>query len=119
MKVKEFRLKLYPRDFNGSRAFYKEVLGLEIINEWNRGPDDMGVMFRAGLATLELLTPEDGHQSYAGTGLSLEVEDVKQLAADLKGKCEITHELRHNDWGDTSLGITDPEGYKISLFTKD
>ncbi len=95
MKTGEFRLMLYPKDFDRIHSFYADTLGLSITKEWNRGHDDRGVMFDVSGTTLELLSPEDGYQPFAGFG------------------------LRHNDWGDTSFQIIDPEGLKISLFTKD
>ncbi len=117
-KVHEFRLKLYPKDFAKSRQFYGEILGFEQFHSWDRGTNDQGAMFRVGNTTLELLTPEGEHQPYAGTGLSLEVEDVTALYRKLKDACALEHELRHNQWGDTSFGIYDPEGLQISFFTK-
>lgn len=118
METKEFRLKIYPKDFDKVRSFFADELGLPIAHEWDRAPDDRGTMFNVGGTTLELLSPEEEYKP-AGIGLSLEVPDVNKLWEDYKSKNYITHELRHNSWGDTSFQIVDPEGIKISLFTKD
>lgn len=119
MKVHEFRLKIYPKDFDKVRTFYLDVMGFEITHEWNRSQDDRGTMFAVGETTLELLSPEDGQNTGTGFGLSLEVPNVKELWEAFKDKDYVTHDLRHNSWGDTSFQIRDPEGLKISLFTKD
>lgn len=119
MKTGEFRLKLYPRDFDNTRSFYADVLGFPVTKEWNRSEDDRGVMFDAGGTTLELLSPEDGYRPFAGFGLSLEVPNVHELWDQFRNEDFITFGLRHNDWGDTSFQISDPEGLRISLFTKD
>ena len=119
MKINEFRLKLYPEDFYKQRSFYKNVLGFNIIHEWDR-EDSKGVMFNVGGTTLEFMWPvEEGLEDIStGSGLSLEVDDVNALFDELKDKTTITHELRDNPWGDRSFGISDPHGYKISFFTK-
>ena len=77
-------------------------------------------MFNVGGATLEFMWPiEDGIKDIStGSGLSLAVDDVSVLYSELKDNTTISHELRDNPWGDTSFGIIDPEGYKISFFTK-
>jgi uncharacterized glyoxalase superfamily protein PhnB len=119
MKINEFRLKLYPEDFFKQRSFYKDVLGFKITHEWDR-EDSKGVMFDIGGTTLEFMWPqEDGLADMAtGSGLSLAVDDVHALFNGLKDKVKLTHEIRDNPWGDTSFGIKDPNGYKISFYTQ-
>lgn len=119
MLTAEFRLKLYPKDFAVMRDFYATTLQFPIMHEWNRSASDRGTMFNIGGTTLELLSPEDKHQPFGGFGLSLEVPDVQKLWKKFQNEDFITHALRHNAWGDTSFQIQDPEGLKISLFTKD
>jgi uncharacterized glyoxalase superfamily protein PhnB len=116
--VSEFRLKLYPKDFSAMRKFYAETLGFPVLNEWDRGKTDQGVMFQVGSAVLEILTPESTHQPIVGSGLSLGVPDVRELWTRLKDQAVIIFELRDNSWGDTSFCTADPEGFEITFFTK-
>jgi catechol 2,3-dioxygenase-like lactoylglutathione lyase family enzyme len=116
--VTEFRLKLYPQDFTKVRAFYEQILGFEVAGEWDRGESDRGVMFHVGPAILELLSPEEGYKSIQGVDLSLEVPDVHSLWNGLQAKAKIIFELRDNAWGDTSFCIADPEGFKLTFFSK-
>ena len=118
MKVTEFRLKMYPKDFNKVRSFYADELQFNIIHEWNRGEQDRGTMFDVGGTTLELLTQDKPHQPVAGADLSLEIEDVWACYEIIKDKNYLAEGLVDNAWGDTSLRIVDPEGLSISLFTK-
>ncbi len=120
MKVDEFRLKLYPKDYQRQKQFYDQVLGFAIVHEWDR-PESKGVMFKVGESILEFMWPiEHGLEDIStGSGLSLGVDDANALYASLKNRVTIGHELRHNAWGDTSFSIIDPEGYAISFFTKD
>lgn len=117
--VKEFRLKLYPQNFELVRNFYEHTLGFQITHEWDNGPNNKGVMFAVGTTTLELLSPPNGYKPIQGADVSWEVADVKRLWDEMKESVPILHDLRHNSWGDTSFRITDPEGFHISFFTKD
>lgn len=119
VKVGEFRLKLYPKDFAKIRAFYEDKLGFPVFHEWDNGPNNKGVMFTVGDTTLELLSPADGYKPVQGADVSWEVADVAALWEELKDNTPIAHDLRHNSWGDTSFRIIDPEGFHISFFTKD
>lgn len=118
MQVKEFRLKLYPKNFALVRDFYEHKLGFAVTEEWNNGVGHQGVMFQVGNTTLELLSPEDGYQPVVGADVSWEVDDVWSLWVELKDNTTVIHKLRDNAWGDTSFRIADPEGFNISFFTK-
>lgn len=115
--VSEFRLKLYPQDFYKVRGFYENELGFTVVSEWDR-PDSKGVMFTVGGIILELLTPEADYSPVAGADVSWEVKDVWKLHEALKDKPYLVHGLQDNTWGDTSFYIQDPEGFKITFFTR-
>ena len=75
MKINEFRLKLYPKDFYKVKEFYEKVLGFEIIHGWDH-EDKKGAMFKVGPAIFELLW-EQGQisPSYVSTDVSWQVDD--------------------------------------------
>src|SRR5262245_65596501 len=52
--VRELRVAVTVRDYDGARRFYRDVLGLTEVDTWE-GPDGRGVVLAAGRATLELL----------------------------------------------------------------
>lgn len=116
--VKEFRLKLYPKDFALVREFYEKQLQFPVINEWDRGDADKGVMFNVGGTTLELLSSEQGYEPVTGADLSLGVPNVAELWGQMKDNQTVLHPLRDNAWGDASFRIADPEGFPISFFTQ-
>jgi catechol 2,3-dioxygenase-like lactoylglutathione lyase family enzyme len=118
-KETEFRLKIYPKEFEKVREFYEKTLGYRVAKEWNRGEDDLGVMFDTGTAVIELLSPVDLGVPVSGVDVSLHVEDSKKLWERLKNEVEVVKELHHTDWGDTAFTISDPEGFEITYFTKD
>ena len=115
-RTKEFRLKLFPVSFDQTKAFYAEKLMYPILDEWNRGDSDRGVMFDTGVAVIELLTPSKG--KVVGCNLSLEVADVWSLWGKLEGDPVVAYALKDNPWGDSSFGILDPDGFQITFFTQ-
>jgi len=117
-RVSEFRLKLYPKDFYLVKNFYKETLEFDITHEWDR-EESKGVMFDTGIAIIELLYPGDAYESSKGINLSLEVGDVQQLWEKFKDQDFVAYKIKHNSWGDTSFGVYDPEGFRITFFTRD
>jgi len=117
-RVSEFRLKLYPKDFYLVRKFYEENLGFDVVHDWDR-TESKGVMLNTGSAIIELLYPGDTYEESKGINLSLEVKDVNSLWEKFKNKDFIAYAIKHNSWGDTSFGIYDPEGFRITFFTQD
>ncbi len=117
-KVKEFRLKLYVKDFSESKNFYQNFLGYPVIKEWDRGEKDRGIMFDTGTTVLEVLTSEAGYKPLQGVDVSWEVEDVGKLWQKFKDYKNVIFELRDNDWGDTSFKIKDPDGFGLTFFTR-
>ena len=116
--VIEFRLKLYPKDFYGVRHFYETDLGFTVLSEWDHGEHDKGVMFQVGTTTLELLSPKDKYTPVAGVDVSWEVSGIRSLWEEWKDKENVVFPISDNSWGDTSFCISDPEGFKITFFTK-
>lgn len=115
-KVSEFRLKLYPKDFSKMRQFYEEKLGFKVVHQW--GGETRGVMFKLGTTILEIVEGRAQSSSFRGTGVSLEVKDVHKLWEEFKSYKKTIHKLRRNQWGDVSFSIADPEGFKVTFFTK-
>ena len=116
-QVKEFRLKLYPHDYDTVRAFYEQFLGFKVTLEWNNSPDNRGVMFDVGGTILEIMVSRSRPKGITAS-IALEVADVSKLWEEFKNYPKLIHALRDNDWGDTSFAIYDPEGTSITFFTR-
>ena len=103
------------------RNFYESFLDYPVVHEWNRAKDDKGVMFNTGTAILELLSlsRENDYVPIQNAKISLEVHNVKDLWNKVKETASVVHDLCHNEWGDTSFAIRDPENFEITFFTKD
>jgi catechol 2,3-dioxygenase-like lactoylglutathione lyase family enzyme len=53
MDIRQFRVVLRSKNFDLTRHFYEEVLGLPCLEEWSR-EDGRGALFQAGEAVLEV-----------------------------------------------------------------
>jgi catechol 2,3-dioxygenase-like lactoylglutathione lyase family enzyme len=118
MQVNEFRLKLFVRDFEIMREFYTIVLGLEPVGGWDNGSDDCGVLLDTGSGIVELISAGSEYKPVQGCDVSFGVDDVWKLWEELKSQ-SIVHPLRQNYWGDSSFCIRDPEGFRLTFFSKD
>ena len=116
-KTKEFRLKLYPKDFLKVKDFYENLLGYPIVTSWDN-ENDKGAMFDTGVGIIELLTPKSGFIPIQGISISLKVSDVWTLWGKLKNHQSIVMPLNVRSWGDATFKIADPEGFQISFFTQ-
>ncbi|WP_196073171.1 VOC family protein [Nakamurella alba] len=71
---------LPAKDGDRARAFYRDVLGLELLS----GPDDDPMMFRAGSGTLLMVTEIPGRVPPGYPMVSFLVEDIEAVVRDLK-----------------------------------
>lgn len=104
-----------------SKAFYTETLGFGVSFE-----NEFYLLLHApgGEAAISFLLPDHPSQqslfqpAFSGTGmyLTIEVEDVDKLYAELQKKgTEITIALREEPWGDRHFAVTDPNGVGIDI----
>jgi catechol 2,3-dioxygenase-like lactoylglutathione lyase family enzyme len=126
MTVKELRIALTVDDFDGAVAFYRDTLGLRMLEMWN-APGANGVLLEAGRATLELFDAgqaaavdeiEVGHRVAGPVRIALEVEDSTALAERLEaaGARRIGGPVV-TPWGDRNVRLEAPDGMQLTLFT--
>lgn len=72
-------------DFDASREFYGETLGLPFVKQWGSMP---GAEYQAGNLTLAIMDPTAFGQEFRPHGLpiALQVADVPAARAELEGK---------------------------------
>lgn len=104
-----------------TKAFYQEYLGFDVVFE-----NEFYVLLQTpgGHAQLSFLLPNHPSQQtlfqtpFQGQGmyLTIEVEDVDTLYAQLRAKeVEIKIAIRDEPWGDRHFAIQDPNGIGIDL----
>ncbi len=126
MAVHELRVALTAEDYERTLAFYRDGLGMPLMEKWEEA-GARGAVLDAGHATLEVLSVphadmvdriEVGEPVGARVRLALEVDDSAETAkklvaagADLVGGPVVT------PWAHRNVRLRDPDGMQLTLFT--
>lgn len=109
MEVLSSRILVRPRDWEVSRAFYADALGLAVAREFPGG-----VVFFLGTGYLEL--SKAGAVSVGDDALWLQVRSLPDTVAELRDRgVPVTREPRRESWGLDECWIADPDGRAIVL----
>lgn len=109
MEVLSSRILVRPRDWEVSRAFYADALGLAVAREFPGG-----VVFFLGTGYLEL--SKAGAVSVGDDALWLQVRSLPDTVAELRDRgVPVTREPRREFWGLDECWIADPDGRAIVL----
>jgi lactoylglutathione lyase len=126
MTVHELRVALTVDDYDKALGFYRDVLGLPVLEAWD---DDAGggAVLDAGRATLEVLSTshaeqvdriEAGEPVGARVRLALEVDDSAGTATALVAAgAELVGGPVVTPWAHRNVRLRDPDGMQLTLFT--
>jgi len=124
--VRELRLALTVEDYERVLAFYRDVLGLPVIESWDN-PTGSGAILEAGRATLELLSVvqaelvdqvEVGDRVAGPVRIALEVSDSVETAHALEaGGAELLADPVVTPWSHRNVRLRAPDGMQLTLFT--
>jgi NAD(P)-dependent dehydrogenase (short-subunit alcohol dehydrogenase family)/catechol 2,3-dioxygenase-like lactoylglutathione lyase family enzyme len=127
--VKETRVALTVSDFDRALAFYRDGLGLALVEDWTDSATGRSAVLEAGRATIELLDERDaaytdaveaGGQVAGPVRLALEVGDVAGVAGRLTARgAEPIHDPVHTSWGNLTQRLRGPDSMPISLYQPD
>ncbi len=120
------KTQIRSRDYDASRRFYTEVLGLRILEEWEERPGFVaGFGDGAGGGLIEVTEVDASHESYdeAFTRpvandkivLQLRTDSVDEWARRLEGVWPFVGPVGR-PWGNRYLWLRDPDGIEIALF---
>ena len=108
-------------DIHASIAWYRDVLGLAVGDQWKEGDKLIGVELKAGAISF-ILNQDDwaqGRDRRKGVGFRLfctTAQNVDDLAAGIKQRGGVLlHGPQNQVWGVRDFGIMDPDGFKISV----
>jgi uncharacterized glyoxalase superfamily protein PhnB len=108
-------------DVQRSIDWYTRVLGFVMVEPWMMDGKLMGAEVRAGSASIYLGQDDfkKGRDRDLGAGVRLycdTAQDIDVLAKNIKARGGILdHEPMTQSWGSRDFGITDPDGYKITI----
>jgi methylmalonyl-CoA/ethylmalonyl-CoA epimerase len=123
--VQELRVALTVDDFDAALAFYRDTLGLPLLEAWS--DDGRVVLLDAGRATLELLDAthaaavdriEVGRRVAGPVRLALQVEDSAAASEQLQqaGATHIAGPVV-TPWRHSNVRLEAPDGTQLTLFT--
>ena len=126
MTIQSLKTVIRCRDLARSRELYVDLLGLELVEEWDQ-PDDRGCIlsFGGNGGFLELLEVATGHASHEQTSadaggagsfeLQMRVDEVDMWIGRLEGRVSAEGPVTR-PWGNRYLWFRDPDGVRIALF---
>jgi lactoylglutathione lyase len=120
--VRELRVALTVDDYEQALSFYRDALGLPVVDDWGNG-----AVLDAGRATLEVLSrPAAEHADEVEVGervtgpvrLALEVDDSAATADTLAAAgAERLGEPVVTPWSHRNVRLRTPDGMQLTLFT--
>ena len=112
---------LTVNDLQKSLAWYRDVVGFTVDNQYEREGKVMGIALKAGDVRI-LIGQDDGAKGWErakGEGFSLmitTVQDVDALAARIKERGgTLESEPADMPWGARVFRVQDPDGFKIAI----
>jgi lactoylglutathione lyase len=123
LRLRSVMPMLTVNDIQASIAWYRDVLGFVLVEEYKMEGEVRGARLRAGV--VEILINQDdfakGRDRKKGVGLRLycmTAQEIDQLAAAIRERGgTITQEPQDQSWGARDFAIADPDGFNISIST--
>jgi methylmalonyl-CoA/ethylmalonyl-CoA epimerase len=124
--VKELRIALTVENYGEALAFYRDALGMKLLEEWNTEGAN-GALLEAGRATLEIFDEgqaamvdeiEVGRRVSGTVRFAVEVEDSSAVADELQrvGAQHVGGPVEP-PWGGMNARVQAPDGMQLTLFT--
>jgi uncharacterized glyoxalase superfamily protein PhnB len=121
LRLRDITPTFTANDLQRSIAFYRDVLGFVIGEEWRDNGTLQGCEMRAG-AVIFYLTQDDfakGRDRKKGIGSRLTcttAQDLDRFAAEVKARGgALDQEPMDMPWGERQFQITDPDGFKLTF----
>jgi catechol 2,3-dioxygenase-like lactoylglutathione lyase family enzyme len=116
--IDEFVVVITTAAFDASLAFYRDVIGLELVEEWT----DAGhgaVLSAGGPARVELIDlPDAGRVDTDSLFIGLKVSAIEPIhERALAAGHEIIREPADRPWGGRGFVVRDPNGVAVNVYT--
>ena len=116
--VEEFVVVITTAAFDASLAFYRDVIGLEVVEEWT----DAGhgaVLSAGGPARVELIDlPDSARVATESLFIGLKVSAIDPAyERAVAGGHEIVRVPADRPWGGRGFVVRDPNGVAVNIYT--
>jgi len=124
LRLRRVMPSLTVNDLQASIAWYRDVLGFIVAEEYKQDGKVLGVRLQAG--STELLLGQDdfakGRDRVKGVGLRLfcvTAQDIDELAAAVRARGgKLSQEPTDQPWGTRDFAVVDPDGFLLSITTE-
>lgn len=119
MSIDEFVFVVSTGHFDASLAFYRDLIGLELVEEWTEFGHG-AVLSAGGAARVELIeleVPDDPlprHAPFLGLRVS-EIDAIHERA--VAAGAPILSPLQERPWGGRGFAVGDPNGIGVNVYT--
>lgn len=118
LRLRELAPSLTVADLPRSLAWYRDVLGFTVGEQWEEPGRLLGVQLKAG--TVEVMLNQDdfakGRDRVKGAGVrfwATTAQDLDGLAMQVKATgATLTQEPGELPWGGRAFAVSDPDGYQ-------
>jgi len=121
LRIRSISPSFTATDLQRSIAFYRDVLGFVIGEEWRENGELAGCEIRAGAVTF-MLGQDDfakGRDRQKGVGTRLRcltAQDIDRLATEIKARGGVLdQEPQDMPWGERVFMVSDPDGFKLTF----
>lgn len=121
LRLRKLTPSFTATDLQRSIAFYRDVLGFVVGDEWREDGALAGCEIHAGAITF-MLGQDDfkkGRDRQKGIGTRVwchTAQDLDRLAAEIQARGGmLDQEPQDMPWGDRVFMITDPDGFKLTF----
>jgi catechol 2,3-dioxygenase-like lactoylglutathione lyase family enzyme len=122
----QFRFCYFTLEYEKTLAFYRDGLGLPLVDSWDRSPDDRGSLFAAASGLIEVIVRPTGPSSHLwderppqGASMVIEVPDVDAVhRRALDRGLPVTQAPTNQSWGHRSFCVREPNGLTIYFFSE-
>jgi lactoylglutathione lyase len=124
--IRQLRLVVTAEDYDEAVAFYRDVLGMRMLDVWSSPDGGRGVLLDAGRATFELTDPKNaafidevevGRRVAGHVRVALEVDDTRATTeAAVEGGAELVAEPTETLWQSLNARLEGPGGLQLTLF---
>lgn len=121
LRARTLSPSLTVNDIQKSLAFYRDVIGLTVDEQYEREGKLQAVSLKAGSIRI-LLGQDDGAKGFdrkKGQGFSLQItttQDIDQIAANIKARGgTFDTEPSDSPWGTRFFRFVDPDGFKWTI----
>lgn len=125
LRLRSIAPSITVNDLQASLAFYRDIVGFTVADEWEHEGKLMGVSLVAGSARL-LLGQDDGAKGQdrvKGVGCRLYLntaQDIDQIAETIKAHGgTLESEPADMPWGSRAFSMVDPDGFQITVSSAD